>query len=93
MSAWMEKNFPEYNAGKAPAILMPEANHRLTFGVFNKWKAAMAQKMDGAFDWRKVSEEEMRELAEEMFDAASVPASIRQEYWAEFDKMKSALQK
>jgi hypothetical protein len=91
MSAWMKKNFAFYDPAKAPAILMPEANHRATFGVFNKWRAEMANKMGGTFDWSNVSEADMRLLSEKMFDAASVPTSIREQYWAEFERMKIAL--
>ncbi len=91
MSAWMQKRFPNYDASKAPAILMPEANHRATFGVYNRWRARMRQKMGGKFDWGKVTEDEMRSLSEEMFDAANVPQGIRNQYWEWFDRMKEAL--
>ncbi len=93
MSAWMEKVYSSYDANKAPAILMPEANHRATYRVFNKWKAEMAQKMGGTFNWSNVSEADMRALSVKMFDGAQVPSSVRRQYWTEFEKMKSALQK
>ena len=35
----------------------------------------------------------MRTLSERMFDVAEVPAGVRRQYWAEFDRMKAALQK
>ena len=91
MSAWMERVFPGYDAKKAPAILMPDTNHRATYRTFNKWKAAMAKRMGGTFDWTKVSEADMRALSEEMFDAADVPSGVREEYWTEFERMKSVL--
>jgi hypothetical protein len=93
MTAWIEKNYPGYDANQAPAILMPEANHRATIGVYNKWRVEMAQKMGGTFDWNKVSETDMRALSETMFDAAQVPSSVRKQYWAAFEKMKAALRK
>ncbi len=93
MSAWMKEHFPGYDPNKAPAVLMPEANHRATFGVYNTWRAEMRQKMGGTFDWSKVSESEMRSLSEKMFDAAQVPANIRQEYWDWFVRMQGALSK
>jgi hypothetical protein len=91
MSAWMKKHFSGYDADKAPAILMPEANHQSTFGIYNKWRAQMRQRMGGGFDWGRVSEPEMRSLSEKMLDAAEIPANIRQEYWASFERMKGAL--
>ncbi len=48
MSEWMKRHFPGYNAGKAPAILMPENNHRATFGVYLRWRARMKQFFWGA---------------------------------------------
>jgi hypothetical protein len=91
MSAWMKKHFPGYDADKAPAILMPDSNHQATFGVYNKWRAEMRQRMGGTFDWGKVTEAEMRALSEKVLDDAKVPADIRQEYWAWFERMKGAL--
>ncbi len=51
----------------------------------------MAKRMGGTFDWTKVSEADMRALSEEMFDAADVPSGVREEYWTEFERMKSVL--
>ena len=91
MSAWMHKHFPGYDPDKAPAILMPEINHRATFGVYNTWRVEMKAKLGGVFDWSKISQAEMKDLSERMFDAAGVPANIRTEYWAWFDRMIGAL--
>ena len=91
MSAWVKAHFSSYNPNKAPAILMPEPNHRATFGVYNTWRAEMRQAMGGVFDWNKVSELDMRVLSEKMFDAAEIPALIRRDYWLWFDRMKDAL--
>ncbi len=93
LSAWAQKNLPGYNQGNAPAVLMPTANHRATFGVFNKWISEMREKMGGVFDWKRVSEAEMRQLSEKMFDAAKVPSTIRKQYWEAFDRMKLDLSK
>ncbi len=54
MSAWMKKHFLGYDPDKAPAILMPTANHEKTFGTYNTWRAAARQRMGGKFDWGKV---------------------------------------
>lgn len=91
MSAWVKSKTGKYNPDLAPAILMPEASHRATFGVFNKWRADMRQKMGGTFDWSKVSEAEARALSRKMFDAAQVPAAVRQQYWVQFNRMKAVL--
>ena len=60
--------------------------------IHNKWRAAAKKEMGGKFDWGKVSEGQMRDLSDKMFDAADVPAQIRSDYWNWFDRMKSALQ-
>jgi hypothetical protein len=91
MSAWMEKNYPGYDPDLAPAILMPEANHRATFGVYNTWRVEMRQELGGTFDWARVPESNMQDLSERMFDAAKVPTATRHEYWDWYQSMKGAL--
>ena len=91
MSAWMRSQSSKYNADLAPAILMSRSNHQKTFGVFNKWYAEQSKAMGGKFDWKNVTEFDIRALSEHMFDASSVPGNIRQEYWEWFERMKKAL--
>ncbi len=91
MSAWVGSHFSRYDPDLAPAVLMPRANHEATFGVYNTWRAAMRQAMGGTFKWERVSEAQMRALSERMFDAATVPLHIRQQYWSEFERMLAAL--
>jgi hypothetical protein len=93
MSEWMKNHFPGYDPKKAPAVLMPDANHMATYGVYNTWRAEARRESGGAFDWSQISENGIRSLSEEMFDAADVPANVREEYWAEFERMKSALKR
>ena len=93
MSAWMEKHYPAYDPDQAPAVLMPQANHEATYGVYNTWRADMRKEMGGTFDWANVPESDMRGLSESMFDAAQVPRSVRQEYWDSYDRMKGALER
>ncbi|MBJ7313188.1 hypothetical protein ACFOLJ_24740 [Rugamonas sp. CCM 8940] len=93
MSAWMKVNFPEYDPNLAPAVLMPEANHRATFGVYNTWRAEARAEMGGTFSWSTVPETHMQSLSEKMFDAAKVPSTTRQEYWDWYGRMKGALTK
>lgn len=73
-----------YDPNQAPAILMSTARHEQTYGVYNTWRAAMTQKMGGTFDWSKISRYEVRKLSDQMFDAAGVPQSVRNQYWIEW---------
>jgi len=41
--------------------------------------------------WSKVSESDMKTLAESMFDAAGVPKNVRDEYWKHFNNYKDGL--
>lgn len=91
MSKWMERHYARYDADEAPAVLMPAPNHRRTFGVYNRWRAKMAKRMGGRFDWKKVTLSDIKRLAEDMFDAAGVPADVRAVYWSEFEKMLRTL--
>jgi hypothetical protein len=93
MSAWMRANFVGYDEKLAPAVLMPEANHRATFGVYNSWRAEMRQEMGGAFSWGRVPEASMRNLSERMFDVANVPSATRKQYWDWYERMNKALSK
>ena len=72
---------------------MPKANHEATFGVYNRWRAAAEERMEGAFEWSRVSEKEIKSLSNKMFDAAKVPKVIRREYWSQYAKMKDKLSK
>jgi len=91
LSAWMEKHFPNYQPGEAPAVLMEKRAHDSTRDVFNRWKAMMRGKMGGNFDWGKVSETEIRDLSEKLFDAADVPQESRMEFWKQFEQYKATL--
>ncbi len=92
MSKWMSVHFPGYNPDLAPAILMPEANHHATFGVYNTWRAEQKRAMGGRFSWERVSETEIRSLSNRMLDAARVPQPIRNEYWQRYEAMRQRLQ-
>lgn len=70
---------------------MPEEMHDTMRGVYNKWRAVMTEKMGGIFDWGKVSEVEIRNLSEMMFDEAKVPRSVRQQFWEQFDSYRATL--
>lgn len=93
MSEWMRRHFPGYDENKAPAILMSKKNHHDTYGVYNQWRGTTTRSHGGRFDWNKVSEGDIRNLSEKMFDKAKVPHSLRKEYWDEFERMKVAIRK
>ena len=67
--------------------------HANQISSWNRWRAAMRQKMGGKFDWGKVTEADMRKLSGEMFGAAGVPQNLREDYWKAFKNMKNALGK
>ncbi|MGC5076584.1 SpvB/TcaC N-terminal domain-containing protein [Agrococcus sp. DT81.2] len=91
MSAWMKKHFSKYSSGDAPAVLMPTKAHDATRGIFPQWKKAMAEKMGGVFDWKKVTEAQIRALSEKMFDAAKVPEAVRREYYKQWNAYKKSI--
>jgi pretoxin HINT domain-containing protein/HNH/endonuclease VII toxin of polymorphic toxin system component len=41
-SVWMEANVPGYSALDAPAVLISQASHNATRGVFNRWRVEIA---------------------------------------------------
>ena len=92
MSAWMKANYKNYNANKAPAVLMPTINHHKTYGVYLKWRFAMKNKMGGKFSWKAVSKAEIQQLGSSMFKAAKVPMSIQKQYNKQFSKMIQKLE-
>jgi hypothetical protein len=78
MSRWMKERYGRYDAGKAPAVLMPTEAHSATRGVYNRWRAEMRSKMGGTFEWSKVSEADMKTLGDKMFHASGTPQPIQQ---------------
>jgi hypothetical protein len=87
----MRRHFPQYKTGEAPTVLMSDEAHDLTRGIFKRWHTMMKNKMGGTMDWGKVSENEIRNLSEELFDAAEVPKGVRQEFWKQFEQYKATL--
>jgi hypothetical protein len=87
----MEANHPRYSATEAPAVLMPRANHDATRGVFNRWRAEIAQRQGvrpHAVDWSRVSPGEAWRLAEEQFSATRTPPSVVDEYFRRFNQYR-----
>ncbi|MFI9836279.1 SpvB/TcaC N-terminal domain-containing protein [Nonomuraea sp. NPDC051941] len=94
MSSWMRRHFKKfYNANDAPTVLMPEEAHNITRGVFNRWMAQIEAKTGAPLDWGKITESQMRALAEQMFKESKTPVSIQRQYWQAFDKYLQELKK
>jgi len=93
MSRWMREHFVGYKEDAAPAVLMPKEAHNATRGVYNTWRAHMRKQMGGKFEWRKISENQIRTLADKMFEVSKTPQIIQTEYWQWFNRMIEALEK
>jgi hypothetical protein len=92
MSRWMESKYGSgYNPNDAPGVLLSDEAHNATRATYNTWRAETKRQLGGTFDWAKVSEEQMRDLAERMFDAANVPEAVRSEYWRQFNNFRHGL--
>jgi hypothetical protein len=89
-SVWTEANVPGSKAADAPAVLMPNApDHNATRGVFNRWRAEIAQRQGVSprnVDWEKVTPGEAWRLSEEQFQATNAPAEVVEEYFRQFNK-------
>ena len=85
MSQWMRSQFgSRYNPNDAPAVLMDIADHNKTRGLYNTWRADITRANGGRFDWSNVSERQIRDLGDRMFEVAKVPDAVRVEYWVQF---------
>jgi hypothetical protein len=47
--------------------------------------------MGGVFDWRQITEGQIIDLANNMFDVADVPTPVRDEYWQQWNILISSL--
>jgi RHS repeat-associated protein len=93
MSSWMKRHFKNYNPNEAPAVLMPEEAHNITRSVLNKWRAVIEKQTGAPLDWGKITESQMRALAEKMFEESKTPLNIQQQYWKAFDQYLQELKK
>jgi hypothetical protein len=89
MSRWVQEHFRNYDPDRAPAVLMNRERHNATRRVFNEWRNARG----GRIDWSAVSEIEIRQLSERMFDAAEVPLEIRAEYYRQLEEYLKTLER
>lgn len=86
-------HYEQYNPNLAPAVLMPTDAHNATRSAYNTWRAEQRKAMGGNFDWKRVSEGDMRSLGNRMFDAAKTPQPVRTEYWSRYEYMMGRLRK
>ncbi|UIA87326.1 hypothetical protein LU631_21785 [Erwinia tracheiphila] len=85
LDIWMSKNVPSYG-GKyptnSPTIALSADNHAATKATYRDWlKQKTGKPVGGKVDWSTVSNREMKNLSEKMFDAANVPAASRDAYY------------
>ncbi|EOY5379990.1 RHS repeat-associated core domain-containing protein, partial [Cronobacter dublinensis] len=85
LDIWMSKNVPSYG-GKyptnSPTIALSVENHAATKAVYRDWlRQRTGKPVGGKVDWTTVSNREMKDLSEKMFDAAHVPAASRDAYY------------
>ena len=82
LNEWAEQNIPGYTKVNSPTILLTPQDHELTKEVFREWLRKKYGKPVGVSpDWQNISVEEIKQLTNDMFDAASVPKSARNEYF------------
>jgi hypothetical protein len=87
-SVWGRANIPGYDANEAPAVLLRQADHRATFGVFNRFRAEMASQQGVSvrnIDWTAVSQGQAWRLAEDQFSAAKVPGPVVDQYFGQWN--------
>jgi RHS repeat-associated protein len=90
---------PGYRESQAPAVLMPAVAHDATRAELSKWQAALdvsykvvdPETKTLKVDWDRVAKnpEMVRALSERMFDASKTPASVRAEYYRQFEIYKA----
>ena len=85
LNEWAEHNIPGYTKKNAPTILLKPETHKLTKEIYREWLRKNYGKPVGVTpNWRKISKTEIMELVNDMFDAASVPQNVRNEYFELF---------
>lgn len=71
-----------YRPGNSPTIALSVENHAATKVAYSDWlRQRTGKPVGGKVDWTTVSNREMKDLSEKMFDAAHVPAASRDAYY------------
>ena len=88
LDVWATHNVPGYKsrAGHNPTIALTQSQHSNTKSIYRDWlEQRTGRRVGGKVDWTKVSEAEVRDLSEKMFDAANVPQPARDAYYKKFN--------
>lgn len=89
LDVWATHNIDGYKsrASKSTTIALTKSQHEATKAVYRDWLfERTGKRVGGKVDWTSVSPREIQDLAERMFDAASVPVSARNDYYREFNR-------
>ena len=88
LDVWATNNIDGYKsrASKSTAIALTPDQHSATKSVYRDWLyERTGKKVGGKVDWTNVSPKEIQTLSEDMFNAANVPISARNNYYREFN--------
>ncbi|HHJ1306046.1 RHS domain-containing protein, partial [Pseudomonas putida] len=85
LDIWAAQNVPSYG-GKypkgSPTIVLSSKNHAATKAVYREWlREKTGKPVGGKVDWSQISNREVMQLSERMFDVAGVPATSRTSYY------------
>jgi RHS repeat-associated protein len=85
LNVWLQENFPMHYAGYSdksfPTVELSHPNHQLAHDVSRDFIFDRTGNPFGKVDWSTISPIEIRDLGRDMFDAASVPRSVQDEYF------------
>ncbi|RPD43604.1 hypothetical protein DNI29_23435 [Hymenobacter sediminis] len=66
-------------------MALTQSQHSNTKSIYRDWlEQRTGRRVGGKVDWTTVSEAEVRDLSEKMFDAANVPQPARDAYYKKF---------
>jgi hypothetical protein len=87
LDVWASHNIPGYvsRGANTPTIALTEAQHAATKAVYRDWLFEQTgRRVGGSVNWSQVSPREIQSLTSRMFDAVSVPAAARADYFRAF---------
>ena len=68
--------------------MLPTTEHDATRGVFNTWRAEIAERQGvnpADVSWKNVTKGEIWSLSEKQFEVTKVPTDVRREYFRQFN--------
>ena len=97
LDVWARENIENYYWRDAPTVLMKsDPGHNATRVVFNEWRLTIAARQGVSprdIDWTRVSPGEAWRLAEESFEAAGAPLTVRDQYFKQFNAYLESLRR